>query len=227
MERFFLALLDEFISLDFLEKAQKKFHFEKEQAAQIRRVAEEMLPFMREKAFWVRKAYSVERRLLGDYDTAYECAAMSLGRGIDLLQESYSEKGLLLESYIVEVLAGELLMSGYDAYNRYIAEHTDRHVARYHFPGSEESFPLKMLPELLKDLTQEIRCNAAFCMIPKKSVVFVAELTQDETVRCKGICIGCSNASCPNRVEENDLIRKRMADMPLTYGYSRIFGAAR
>lgn len=224
MEHFFPALLNEFISADFLEKVRKKFHFEKEQAAQIRRVAEEMLPFMREEAFWVRKAYSVERRLLGDYGTAYECAAMSLGRGIDLLQESYSEKGLLLESYIVEVLAGELLMRGYDAYNKYIAEHTDRHVARYHFPGSENAFPLEMLPELLNDLTQEITCNAAFCMQPKKSVVFVAELTQDETVRCRGICIGCGSTSCPNRVEENDLIRKRMADMPLTYGYSRIFG---
>lgn len=228
MEHFFPALLDEFISADFLEKVRKKFHFEKEQTAQIRGVAEEMLPDMREEAFWIRKASSVERQRLPDAsDTAYECAAMSLGRGIDLLQEGYSEKGLLLESYIVEVLAGELLMSGYDAYNRYIAEHTERHVARYHFPGSEDTFPLEMLPELLKDLTQKITCNAAFCMQPKKSVVFVAELTQDENVHCKGICIGCSNTSCPNRVEENDPIRKRMADMPLTYGYSRIFGIAR
>lgn len=200
MEHFFPALLDEFISAGFLEKIRKKFHFEKEQAAQIRRVAEEMLPGMRNEAFWVRKAYSVEQRLFNASDTTYECVAMSLGRGIDLLQEGYSKKGLLLESYIVEVLAGELLMRGYDAYNGHISKHTDRHVARYHFPGSEESFPLEMLPELLQNLTQEITCNDAFCMQPKKSVVFVAELTRDEAVRCKGICIGCSDTSCPNRV---------------------------
>lgn len=216
--------MDEFISADFLEKTQKKFHFGKEQIAQIRAVAEEMLPLMREESFWTRKAYSLKNRQFDKESDGYDCAAMSLGHGVDLLQESYSEKGLLSESYIVEVLAGELLMQGYDAYNRYIAEHTDRHVARYHFPGSEDSFSLEMLPELLKELTQEITCNAAFCMQPKKSVVFVAELTQDETVRCRGICIGCGSTSCPNRVEENDLIRKRMADMPLTYGYSRIFG---
>lgn len=224
MKHFFPTLLDELISPDFLEKARKKFHFGEEQAAQMRAVAEEMLPLIQEEGFWTRKAYSLKNRQFNKESDGYDCAAISLGHGVDLLQESYSEKGLLSESYIVEVLAGELLMQGYDAYNRYIAEHTDRHVARYHFPGSEDSFSLEMLPELLKELTQEITCNAAFCMQPKKSVVFVSELTQDEKIHCQGICAACSNLSCPNRQGENDFIRKRMADLPLTYGYSRILG---
>lgn len=228
MEHFFPALLYEFISLDFSEKICRKYHFDEEQTSQIRSVAEEMLPLMREEGFWIRKAYLLEHQWLSSAsDTAYECVAMSLGCGVDLLQEGYSEKGLLLESYMVEVLASELLMRGYDAYNRYILEHTAQHVARYHFPGSEETLPLEMLPGLLESLTQKITCNAAFCMQPKKSVVFISELTQDETIYCEGVCSGCTNKSCQNRVEENDLIRRRMADMPLTYGYSRIFGIAR
>lgn len=200
MDHFFPSLLDELISPDFLEKIRKKFHFREEQTAQIRAVVEEMLPLIREEGFWIRKAYSLKNRQFVEKSDGHDCVAMSLGRGVDLLQESYSEKGMLSESYIIEVLAGELLMRGYDAYNQYIAEHTDWHVARYHFPGSEDSFSLEMLPELLKELTQEITCNAAFCMQPKKSVVFISELTEDAQVQCKGICIGCGSTSCPNRV---------------------------
>lgn len=216
--------LEEFVSPAFQENVRVKFHFEEEQTGLIREVAEELLPVLQREAFWVRTAYiqpamqkessqirqacGAKNRQSADVpDKAYECVAMSLGHGVDQLQESYSEKGLLLQSYIVEALTGELLMRGYDAYNRYIASNTDWHVARYHFPGSEDSFPLEMLPELLQDLTQEITCNAAFCMIPKKSVVFISELTQDETVRCQEICDGCGNTACPNRVGENPLIR--------------------
>lgn len=225
MEHFFPVLLDEFIFTDFLENVRRKFHFGVEQTAEIRKVAEEMLPIMREEAFWVRESYFMKnRRQVQNSETVCEKVAMSLGNGVDLLQKSYSEKGLLSESYIVEVLAGELLMRGYGAYNKYIAQHTDKHVARYHFPGSEADFPLEMLPELLKSLTQNITCNAAFCMQPKKSVVFVSELTQDKKIQCQGICAGCGNVSCTNRLKENESIRKRMTDLPLTYGYSRILG---
>lgn len=225
MELFSSELLDEFKSPDFLAKVQRKYHFDREQTAQIRTVAEEMLPAIRADALCVTQAYSlVSKQPVTNSDTAYECVAMSLGKGVDLLQERYSEKGLLLESYIVEVLASELLLQGYHAYNKYIIEHTPWHVARYHFPGSEEALPLEVLPSLLQNLTYKITCNAAFCMQPKKSVVFISELTQDEAVHCKAICVGCTNTSCPNRTAENRLIRKRMADLPLTYGYSRIFG---
>ena len=96
--------------------------------------------------------------------------------------------------------AGELLMQGYAAYNRYIAEHADWHVAGYHFPGGEEGFPLEMLPRLLEGYGPRVTCNEAFCILPKKSVAFVAELTQDEKVRCAGICAGCSQIRCPNRM---------------------------
>ncbi len=121
---------------------------------------------------------------------------------------------------MLEALAGELLMESYAAYNRYVAETTDWHVARYHFPGSEEAYPLEMLPELLAGLTKRVTCNAAFCLIPKKSVVFVAELTQDESVQCEGICMGCHKMHCTNRIEDDFQTRRRMVH----YGYSRIFG---
>lgn len=225
MEHFSSVLAKELISAEFLKKTKTKFHFDEEQSAQISTVAEKMLPTIQEEAFCIRKPYPPkDKPPAGDSDTAYECVAISLGQGVDLLQENYSEKGLLLETYIVEALANELLLHGYDSYNKYMAKHTPLHVARYYFPGNEKTLSLEMLPELLQNLTPKITCNAAFCMRPKKSVVFISELTQDETVHCKAICVGCGNQSCPNRVEENNLIGKRMTDLPLTYGYSRIFG---
>ncbi len=224
MESFFPELLDEFISTDFLKKVRAKYHFGEEQASLLQSAAEELLPQIRQEAFWIRQASFNNEWQSKDSDTIYENVAMSLGNGVDLLQESYCEKGLLLESYMVEVLASELLMRAYDAYNRYVIEHTPYHVARYHFPGSEKTLPLEMLPQLLNGITQKITCNSAFCMQPKKSVLFISELTQDETISCKGICVGCTNTACPNRVEDDNLIRKRMTDVPLTYGYSRIFG---
>ena len=223
MADFFTDLLDGFLNPSFLEKVRDKFHYEETQSRELQAVAEQMLPLMREEAFWESNISSLQK----SSGTEYEDVVMSLGAGIDSLQDHYSSQGMLSRSYMLEVLASELLLQGYGAYNRYIEKNTDRHVARYHFLGSEDSFPLSMLPRLLDITDGRITCNEAFCMLPKKSVAFVAELTQDEKVRCEGVCVGCNRRQCPNRVAGNHPdqgIIARMADLPLTYGYGRIFG---
>lgn len=233
MAAFFADLLDDFSSPAFLEKVRVKFHYEETQEEALKAVAEEMRPLICREAFWERRRIEVQtEEAVSAYRTSfpemqYERVVMSLGAGLDALQERYSGQGHLSQSYMLEVLAGELLMQGYGAYNRYIAETTDWHVARYHFPGSEEVYPLEKLPDLLKGFTGQINCNEAFCMIPKKSVVFVSELTQDQKVRCEGICVGCNSVHCANRIADDSREKQlwaRMADVLLSYGYSRIFG---
>lgn len=228
MATFFTDALDNFLSPAFLEGVRKKFHYDETQAFEFQAVAEEMLPIMREEAFWERRVSSEENQNQSEASgVIHEQVVMSLGNGVDCLQERYSERELLSKSYMIEVLASELLLQGYVAYNRYIRKNTDWHVARYHFLGSEEDYPLEMLPDLLKDLTPFITCNSAFCMLPKKSVAFVAELTQDDKVQCRGVCVGCNNLNCSNRMADGGLAWKRlsgMTDIPLTYGYGRIFG---
>ena len=228
MAAFFPEVLEAFLSPDFLEGVRRKFHYGDTKTAAFQAVAQEMLPLMREEAFWDSRAFSVEGRQPGESaDAVYESVIMSLGGGLDTLQERYSEEGRLSESYMLEVMASELLLKGYGAYNRYVQENRDRHVARYHFLGSEEAFPLELLPELLQESAERIVCNSAFCLMPKKSVVFVAELTQDSKVRCESICVGCHNLHCPNRAKDDSprgRMLARMADIPLSYGYSRIFG---
>lgn len=231
MAVFFTEVMDDLTASAFLEGVRRKFHYDETQADELRKTAEEMMPLLRGEAFWEHRKATVEKLCPGTVPSAeYEHVVISLGKGIDDLQESYGKETRLSQSYMIEVLASELLMKSYDAYNRYIRKNTDRHVARYHFPGSEEAFPLKLLPELLKGLTSKVVCNSAFCMQPKKSVAFVSELTRDEKVQCKGICVGCNNVYCSNRMADDGSVRKRlaeMADMPLTYGYSRIFGIGR
>ena len=168
MAAFFSNVLDNFLSPAFLEGVRKKFHYDETQAFEFQAVAEEMLPLMREEAFWERRVFSGENKHQSEAcSVIQEQVVMSLGKGIDCLQERYSERELLSKSYMIEVLASELLLQGYAAYNHYIRKNTDWHVARYHFLGSEEDFPLAMLPDLLKELAPLVTCNSAFCMLPK------------------------------------------------------------
>lgn len=154
--KIFSDLLDGFLQPSFLETVQQKFHYEKTRLNELQAVAKQMLPLVKRDAFWERRE---DRSLSGETAEAaeviYEDVAMTLGSGIDALQEDYHQKGMLSESYMLEVLAGELLMQAYRAYNRYVKEHAKRHVARYHFPGSEEEFPLAKLPQ-----NQEIQCES-------------------------------------------------------------------
>lgn len=253
MAAFFQDLIEEFTEPDFFKKVRDKFHYGEAQADELKCVAVEMLPLIRKEAFWERhissllylsgslagnSAGNTSSDLTADslraeledtkhQDTVYEDVVMSLGSGIDALQDQYSSQGMLSRSYMLEVLASEFLLRGYEAYNRYIEINTDMHVAKYHFLGSEDSVLLEELPKLLAGTSGRVTCNEALCMIPKKSVAFVAELTRDENVRCEGICVGCRNRHCTNRVEENSeagRMAARMTDLPLTYGYGRIFG---
>lgn len=171
-------------------------------------------------------------------------ASMTLGKGVDELQEKLQEQDMLLESYMVETLAGEALMEAYSRFHAEIHRRTGWFVKQMSFLGSS-SEPIEQLPALLKMLdcngqytASYITCNESLCLIPKKSVVFWAELTK-EGVRCAGVCDSCENVQCENRIPDNpdnqEAAEKtegvvesiRWPDLfgrPLPYGYNRIFG---
>lgn len=204
MAAFFTEVLDRLQTFDFLERVRNKYHFNDAQSGEIKAVAEAMRPLLQKEAFWERKPYHVcsswqEQK---NPDKKYEFAVMSLGNSLDRLQERYSQSGFLMQSYMTEVLACEILMQGYDAYSRYILNKTGWHPLKYHFFGSEEAFPLDMLPGLLEEYAPQITCNAAFCMLPQKSVALICELTQDEKLQCDSICSGCTNPCCLNRMTD-------------------------
>lgn len=204
------------VSEDFLDAVMEKFHFWKEDREDFHAVGRRVENAVRKEAgFWYEKQGEAA------------LAVLTLGAGVDMLQEQYTQAGLLTECYMAETIAGELMKDACRAFNRFVERHTGEHVARYRFFGGQEPGVrdygrqepggqagagradgepvsggpgLEEMSAVLHRLgVTQVQCNRACCLIPKKSVVFLAELTADETVRCEGICAGCGRVDCPNR----------------------------
>ena len=207
----------------FLHSVMKKYHYDPEEYPTLMQLAEQMVPCLETEAGWQDRDFE---ETFPEGERSFLAVGITLGEGIDALQENYLREGLLTESYMIEVLSSELLLKSYQAYTKCVASHRELHVARLHFLGAEGAPGLENLPALLQELQLPVTCNEAYCMIPKKSVVFYAELTKDAFTKCAGICLGCGRRDCPNRMEEKENFPLRFADMtdrPLSYGYARIF----
>lgn len=210
----------------FLHSVMKKYHYDPEEYPNLKQIAGQMMPCLETEAGWQDTDFE-ETFPAGE--RSFLAVGITLGKGIDDLQEKYLRDGHLTESYMIEVLSSELLLKSYQAYTKWVAGHRDLHVARLHFLGTEGTPGLENLPALLRKLQLPVTCNEAYCMIPKKSVAFYAELTKDAFIKCAGICLGCGRRDCPNRMEEKENFPLRFADMtdrPLSYGYARIFSKA-
>lgn len=194
----------------FLREICDKYHYDPRELPVLRQVAARMQETMETEAAWQHAEDTISGGI-----RAVAKAAMTLGPGVDALQEEYSSGGFLTETYMTEVFGGEILRLAYGAYNRWVEENTPYHVARYFFPGSEPEYPIESLPELLRELNLPISCNDACYMIPKASVAFYALLTKEEGVRCEGLCVSCDRKDCPNSANKS---------RPLPYGYARIWG---
>lgn len=211
----FCNVIDNCIKDSFLDKVCKKYHYLPEDKEQMKQTALAMQGIIKEQALW---QHNFSERAEGMMDGV----VMTLGEGLDRLQESYEAAGKFSAEYMIEILSGEILLLAYEAYNCFMAENTPYHVARYYFPGSDRNYPLTMLPELLKELSVSVACNESYCMIPKKSVAFFALLTEEKNIQCRGICMDCGRSDCPNKAGDFAAGMKK-AD-PLPYGYARIFG---
>ena len=226
---FFGSLTEGMVEKNFLKDICQKYHYEEPQLPVVGAVAASLqgrfLSVVRAgRAGFVcgetGKSFGKE----GKGETVGVC--MTLGPGIDALQEDYLRRGLLSEAYMVETIASELLLRAYPLWNEWIREREPRHVKRYYFPGGGAERPLEALPELIQALKAPVVCTEAYCLLPKKSVAFYAELTEDADAVCEGICASCGNADCPNRMDSQQraCFTADMADRPFTYGYRRIFG---
>ena len=221
--KFFQSVIQSCDSPEFLGEVLRKYHYRDEDAETLRETALRIKESIEQNACWNCRMQITDM----NEENSFMEVAMTLGEKIDQLQEQYLQTGLLTEGYMVETLASEILLRGYSAFNQWVSEQTDYAVSRYYFLGSSREYPLSMLPDLLDHLKLPVTCNQAYCMIPKKSVAFVAALSRNKNTHCQGICVGCSSPDCPNRMTEDNGVRYRLADMtdrPLSYGYARILG---
>lgn len=252
--------LETAVTEPFLDTVMKKFHFGEEERDAFLAAGREVEAAVRKEAgFWcvpyegnVRAASGSVGRLT-DFERPADCrraaqegkteialVVLTLGKGVDALQERYTEEGRLSECYMAETIAGELLLKAYRQFNVWMEAQNGVHVARYHFFGAcenavcesglgAEELSLEAMSACVGALGLiEVRCNQACCLTPKKSVAFLAELTGDAGVRCEGICAGCGRKDCPNRCEkeqeEGRLCWPDFSERALPYGYARILG---
>ncbi|MCF0127963.1 MAG: hypothetical protein HUJ70_05305 [Pseudobutyrivibrio sp.] len=225
----FINLLNDRI---FISKVRDKYHFEESQYEEMLMVASDMSKRVRDDVEKGRAGWTHQLDFLMDqklHDSANETVVcITLGEGLDRLQEEYREENSLLKEYMVEAIASELLMASYPKWNRQVKDSYNRSVRRYHFWGSEDKYPLEGIPEALRLTGNPIECNETYCLIPKKSVIFVAELSPvGEEAECAGVCTSCQNTSCDNRIKGNimkDNPLDNLPDLRISYGLSQIFG---
>lgn len=236
MDQIFSRVAEKCGKADFLEAVREKAHYSEEDRELFWDVSERILARMESEAMVSAKDLRDEQG-----EVYAQEVVMTLGAGVDDLQEDFLKKGQITEAYMVEVLGSEILLQAYAIYNAWVKEQGEYAVKRYHFLGTEEyreighadgglvsrgfSLKLETLPKLLERSGLPVTCTEGYCMVPKKSVAFYAELTSDKSQVCEGICMGCGRADCPNRMSSGtDPKGNRILDRPLTYGYARILG---
>ncbi len=172
----------------FLRGVIEKYHYEERDAVLLGRVASDIKICIKDQeSFCVsydERKWPLEREAL---------VTLTLGPGIDLLQERYHSGGLLMESYMLENCSSELLRLGYEKIHRLIVEQTGMYAARVSFFGGEEEYSLnRMAEELKKRDIKNIACTADYCLRPTKSAAYLVKLCPEETV-VRSICSDCAN----------------------------------
>lgn len=233
------------IRIEFCEKdiwgVCSRYHFEDADFALLEKVYREYLEG-REVAAWYaigygergkEKSKEYEKKCLLGLDVA---VVMTLGRELDDGQNQLMEQGRMLEAYMLECFAVEALNYAYKVLEERFYKKTGLWFGRYRFPGS--GYPLEEAAVIVEAMgQQEVGCNEAFALVPKKSVAYVTSL--EKVSRTEYLCEDCDRADCSNCVGGKNkaadecvvkcekVVEKRKTEenkQMLNYGYQRIFG---
>ena len=136
MQTFFSEITALCRNEQFLHSVMEKYHYDPEEYPNLKRLAGEMIPCLETEAGWQDR--EIQETFPGR-DQSFLAVGITLGKGIDELQEKYLQNGFLTESYMIEVLSSELLLESYRAYTEWVVVHRNLHVARLHFLGGEIS----------------------------------------------------------------------------------------
>ena len=195
-----IRLLDD---RSFMDGVAKKYHYDESQIMDLYSVARTMKSTIQGdleqgKAGWVDEI-GLRKPAKPNVDEKSIIACITLGSGLDLLQDKYRADGNYLMEYMVETIASDLLMMAYPRWNEMVSKVYGRDLKRYHFYGSETDYPMEATTYALDKLGNPVDCTSGYCLIPKKSVIFAAELAAaGEKAQCEGICVYCKNDKCPN-----------------------------
>lgn len=123
---------------------------------------------------------------------------VTLGSGVDKLQERYMERVRMTESYMIECVAMELLENAYGQIAECIYACTGMWMSGIDFLG--DKIPLGSMEEIFQRLKpQRIMYNQAYMLTPRKTVVFFTDLCMECRDGYRNVCTDCGNISCINR----------------------------
>lgn len=211
---------------DFIDMVIGRYHFEATDKKQLLDIYQQLQLVITPYAEYRINQYSTGIEMI-DRGTA-TAVAMSLGAGVDKLQDRYVREEKLSEAYMIDCLASELLLIMYKEFNASYARFHRRYVDRYVFVGDQ--IPASSIQDILNNIrgkrkcfeaedknekseevvsdskhpleyTEDIMANEYGVLTPSKSVVFYAVLSENPATKCQGICMGCGKADCENRLD--------------------------
>ncbi len=197
----------------------KKYHFNETDESTMVELYDEIVRNCEPYAIYRINHRTTGIRYIDESQTAV--CAITLGQAMDELLDSMKEGKKLDEAYMADCLAGEMLLHMYDIFNQEYSKFHRRYVNRYVFVG--DTIPLTSMQTILDDIydneeeaNREIVANEYGVLLPSKSVVFYALLTDNPKQICAGICASCGREDC-NQNEYKSTVT-------LNYGIQRILG---
>ncbi|MBE5944675.1 MAG: hypothetical protein E7258_07120 [Lachnospiraceae bacterium] len=217
---------------EFIGCVIDKYHFTEDDRVMMEEVYQEILRSVTPYAIYKINRWITGLSYIDDEQAAL--VVMTLGKGPDILQDTYTSEGKLQEAYMVDCISNEILLNMYREFNQLYARFHRRYVTRYVFIGEDISLTCAgdLLDKLYEQDVEEkdVTANEYGVLIPSKSVIFYALLSENPTTLCQGICMGCSNKGCPNKIDDKAKkqgfyqIGKSDSKVTLNYGYIKIFG---
>jgi hypothetical protein len=125
MQNFFSEITALCRDEQFLHSVMEKYHYSSEEYPNLKRLAGEMIPCLETEAGWQDREI---KETFPGRDQSFLAVGITLGNGIDALQEKYLQNEFLTESYMIEVLSSELLLKSYQAYTKWVADHRELQV---------------------------------------------------------------------------------------------------
>lgn len=218
MLRFGISIND--ISRDMLiRNTLKKYHFNDTDEKLMGEIYEEIVRRCQPYAIYRINHRTTGIRYIDESQTAV--CAITMGQAMDDILETMKEERKLDEAYMADCLAGEMLLHMYDIFNQEYSKYHRRYVNRYVFIG--DTIPLTNMQSILDDIydnedveKRNIFANEYGVLLPSKSVVFYALLTDNPKQICAGICASCGREDC----SQNEL----KSTVALNYGIQKILG---
>lgn len=197
----------------------KKYHFNDTDENILAEIYDEIVEKCEPYAIYRINHRTTGVRYIDESQTAV--CAITMGQAMDEILETMKEDKKLDEAYMADCLAGEMLLHMYDVFNQEYSKFHRRYVNRYVFIG--DTIPLTNMQTILDDIYDDVAvenrgiiANEYGVLIPSKSVVFYALLTDNPKQICAGICASCGREDCHQSGGKSTVT--------LNYGIQKILG---